>query len=196
MLRRISLTAPTRNFFKRNFMEERIDAGHWQSNRIPDRIAGAGLDIDRPVLGRGDGNWSHIRNMRSLGRSKAPVDIRGLVAEPFFRGENWTVGWSPVVFSAVQPDLRKSGRIFSRVDQYWKKHEDDSWQSGRRNRHAFRALPCAENEVERWDCLQAMEDRAGAQLSRSACFGPGEALSRRKEGCPCLENCERMDSKA
>ena len=86
------LTAPTKNIFN-ELHEERIDAGI-AIESDPDRLP-AGLIFDRLV----DVEMALITHPKHpLARSKQPVDIGRLLAEPFIMSE-LTVGYGQVVFS-------------------------------------------------------------------------------------------------
>jgi len=102
------MTAPTKNIFN-ELHEERIDAGiAIESN--PDRLP-AGLIFDRLL----DAEMALITHPRhALARSKQPIDIGRLVAEPFIMSE-LTVGYGQVVFSLFT-DLGIRPNILAVVD--------------------------------------------------------------------------------
>ena len=118
------LTAPTKNIFN-ELHEERIDAGI-AIESDPDRLP-AGLVFDRLV----DVEMILITHPKhALARSKQPVDIGRLVAEPIIMSE-LTVGYGQVVLfvhrSRHQAQYQGGGR------QY-RDHQDDC-AIGRRNCH-------------------------------------------------------------
>jgi DNA-binding transcriptional LysR family regulator len=102
------LTAPTKNIFS-ELHEERIDAGI-AIESDPDRLP-AGLIFDRLV----DVEMALITHPKHpLARSKQPVDIGRLLAEPFIMSE-LTVGYGQVVFSLFT-DLGIRPNILAVVD--------------------------------------------------------------------------------
>src|SRR4029077_1127804 len=102
------LTAPTKNIFN-ELHEERIDAGI-AIESDPDRLP-AGLIFDRLV----DVEMALITHPKHpLARSKQPVDIGRLLAEPFVMSE-LTVGYGQVVFSLFT-DLGIRPNILAVVD--------------------------------------------------------------------------------
>ena len=102
------LTAPTKNIFN-ELHEERIDAGI-AIESDPDRLP-AGLIFDRLV----DVEMALITHPKHpLARSKQPVDIGRLLAEPFIMSE-LTVGYGQVVFSLFT-DLGIRPNILAVVD--------------------------------------------------------------------------------
>jgi DNA-binding transcriptional LysR family regulator len=102
------LTAPTKNIFN-ELHEERIDAGI-AIESDPDRLP-AGLIFDRLV----DVEMALITHPKhALARSKQPVDIGRLLAEPFIMSE-LTVGYGQVVFSLFT-DLGIRPNVLAVVD--------------------------------------------------------------------------------
>ena len=102
------LTAPTKNIFN-ELHEERIDAGI-AIESDPDRLP-AGLIFDRLV----DVEMALITHPKHpLARSKQPVDIGRLLAEPFIMSE-LTVGYGQVVFSLFT-DLGIRPNVLAVVD--------------------------------------------------------------------------------
>jgi DNA-binding transcriptional LysR family regulator len=102
------LTAPTKNIFN-ELHEERIDAGI-AIESDPDRLP-AGLIFDRLI----DVEMVLITHPKhALARSKQPVDIGRLLAEPFVMSE-LTVGYGQVVFSLFT-DLGIRPNILAVVD--------------------------------------------------------------------------------
>lgn len=102
------LTAPTKNIFN-ELHEERIDAGI-AIESDPDRLP-AGLIFDRLV----DVEMALITHPKHpLARSKQPVDIGRLLAEPFIMSE-LTVGYGQVVFTLFT-DLGIRPNILAVVD--------------------------------------------------------------------------------
>jgi len=102
------LTAPTKNIFSA-LHEERIDAGIAIESG-PDRLP-AGLTFDRLV----DVEMVLITHPKhALARSKQPVDIGRLLAEPFIMSE-LTVGYGQVVISLFT-DLGIRPNILAVVD--------------------------------------------------------------------------------
>jgi DNA-binding transcriptional LysR family regulator len=102
------LTAPTKNIFNA-LHEERMDAGI-AIEPGPDRLP-AGLIFDRLV----DVEMVLITHPKhALARSKQPVDIGRLLAEPFIMSE-LTVGYGQVVFSLFT-DLGIRPNILAVVD--------------------------------------------------------------------------------
>jgi DNA-binding transcriptional LysR family regulator len=102
------LTAPTKNIFN-ELHEERIDAGI-AIESDPDRLP-AGLIFDRLV----DVEMALITHPKyPLARSKQPVDIGRLLAEPFVMSE-LTVGYGQVVFTLFT-DLGIRPNILAVVD--------------------------------------------------------------------------------
>jgi len=102
------LTAPTKNIFN-ELHEERIDAGI-AIESYPDRLP-AGLIFDRLV----DVEMALITHPKHpLARSKQPVDIGRLLAEPFIMSE-LTVGYGQVVFTLFT-DLGIRPNILAVVD--------------------------------------------------------------------------------
>ena len=161
------MTAPTKNIFN-ELHEERIDAGiAIESN--PDRLP-AGLIFDRLL----DAEMALITHPRhALARSKQPIDIGRLVAEPFIMSE-LTVGYGQVVFSLFT-DLGIRPNILAVVDNI--ETMKMIVQAGEGIAIVPRA--CAENEVA-LGLLKALAIASARNVSFSL-FRRHEPLSRRKE---------------
>ena len=161
------MTAPTKNIFN-ELHEERIDAGiAIESN--PDRLP-AGLIFDR----LSDAEMALITHPKhALARSKQPIDIGRLVAEPFIMSE-LTVGYGQVVFSLFT-DLGIRPNILAVVDNI--ETMKMIVQAGEGIAIVPRA--CAENEVA-LGLLKALAIAPARNVSFSL-FRRHEPLSRRKE---------------
>ena len=161
------MTAPTKNIFN-ELHEERIDAGiAIESN--PDRLP-AGLIFDRLV----DAEMALITHPKhALARSKQPIDIGRLVAEPFIMSE-LTVGYGQVVFSLFT-DLGIRPNILAVVDNIETMKMIVQAEGG----IAIVPRACAENEVA-LGLLKALAIAPARNVSFSL-FRRHEPLSRRKE---------------
>jgi DNA-binding transcriptional LysR family regulator len=161
------LTAPTRNIFN-ELHEEKIDAGiAIESN--PDRLP-AGLVFDRLI----DAEMALITHPKHpLARSKQPVDIGRLLAEPFIMSE-LTVGYGQVVFSLFT-DLGIRPNILAVVDNI--ETMKMIVQSG--GGIAIVPRACAENEVA-LKLLNALSIAPARNVAFSL-FRRREPLARRKE---------------
>ena len=161
------MTAPTKNIFN-ELHEERIDAGiAIESN--PDRLP-AGLIFDRLL----DAEMALITHPRhALARSKQPIDIGRLVAEPFIMSE-LTVGYGQVVFSLFT-DLGIRPNILAVVDNIETMKMIVQAGGG----IAIVPRACAENEVA-LGLLKALAIAPARNVSFSL-FRRHEPLSRRKE---------------
>ena len=161
------MTAPTKNIFN-ELHEERIDAGiAIESN--PDRLP-AGLIFDRLV----DAEMALITHPKhALARSKQPIDIGRLVAEPFIMSE-LTVGYGQVVFSLFT-DLGIRPNILAVVDNIETMKMIVQAGGG----IAIVPRACAENEVA-LGLLKALAIAPARNVSLSL-FRRHEPLSRRKE---------------
>jgi DNA-binding transcriptional LysR family regulator len=161
------MTAPTKNIFN-ELHEERIDAGiAIESN--PDRSP-AGLIFDRLV----DAEMALITHPKhALARSKQPIDIGRLVAEPFIMSE-LTVGYGQVVFSLFT-DLGIRPNILAVVDNIETMKMIVQAEGG----IAIVPRACAENEVA-LGLLKALAIAPARNVSLSL-FRRHEPLSRRKE---------------
>jgi len=161
------MTAPTKNIFN-ELHEERIDAGiAIESN--PDRLP-AGLIFDRLV----DAEMALITHPKhALARSKQPIDIGRLVAEPFIMSE-LTVGYGQVVFSLFT-DLGIRPNILAVVDNIETMKMIVQAGGG----IAIVPRACAENEVA-LGLLKALAIAPARNVSFSL-FRRHEPLSRRKE---------------
>ena len=161
------MTAPTKNIFN-ELHEERIDAGiAIESN--PDRLP-AGLIFDRLL----DAEMALITHPRhALARSKQPIDIGRLVAEPFIMSE-LTVGYGQVVFSLFT-DLGIRPNILAVVDNI------ETMKMIVQSAGGIAIVPraCAENEVA-LGLLKALPISPARNVSFSL-FRRHEPLSRRKE---------------
>ena len=161
------MTAPTKNIFN-ELHEERIDAGiAIESN--PDRLP-AGLIFDRLV----DAEMALITHPKhALARSKQPIDIGRLLAEPFIMSE-LTVGYGPVIFSLFT-DLGIRPNILAVVDDIETMKMIVQAGGG----IAIVPRACAENEVA-LGLLKALAIAPARNVSLSL-FRRHEPLSRRKE---------------
>jgi DNA-binding transcriptional LysR family regulator len=161
------MTAPTKNIFN-ELHEERIDAGiAIESN--PDRLP-AGLIFDRLV----DAEMALITHPKhALARSKQPIDIGRLVAEPFIMSE-LTVGYGQVV-SSLFTDLGIRPNILAVVDNIETMKMIVQAEGG----IAIVPRACAENEVA-LGLLKALAIAPARNVSLSL-FRRHEPLSRRKE---------------
>ena len=161
------MTAPTKNIFN-ELHEERIDAGiAIESN--PDRLP-AGLIFDRLV----DAEMALITHPKhALARSKQPIDIGRLLAEPFIMSE-LTVGYGQVVFSLFT-DLGIRPNILAVVDNIETMKMIVQAEGG----IAIVPRACAENEVA-LGLLKALAIAPARNVSLSL-FRRHEPLSRRKE---------------
>jgi DNA-binding transcriptional LysR family regulator len=161
------MTAPTKNIFN-ELHEERIDAGiAIESN--PDRLP-AGLIFDR----LSDAEMALITHPKhALARSKQPVDIGRLVAEPFIMSE-LTVGYGQVVFSLFT-DLGIRPNTLAVVDNI------ETMKMIVQSAGGIAIVPraCAENEVA-LGLLKALPISPARNVSFSL-FRRHEPLSRRKE---------------
>ena len=161
------MTAPTKNIFN-ELHEERIDAGiAIESN--PDRLP-AGLIFDRLV----EAEMALITHPKhALARSKQPIDIGRLLAEPFIMSE-LTVGYGQVVFSLFT-DLGIRPNILAVVDNIETMKMIVQAGGG----IAIVPRACAENEVA-LGLLKALAIAPARNVSFSL-FRRHEPLSRRKE---------------
>ena len=161
------MTAPTKNIFN-ELHEERIDAGiAIESN--PDRLP-AGLIFDRLV----DAEMTLITHPKhALARSKQPIDIGRLVAEPFIMS-GLTVGYGQVVFSLFT-DLGIRPNILAVVDNIETMKMIVQAEGG----IAIVPRACAENEVA-LGLLKALAIAPARNVTLSL-FRRHEPLSRRKE---------------
>jgi DNA-binding transcriptional LysR family regulator len=161
------MTAPTKNIFN-ELHEERIDAGiAIESN--PDRLP-AGLIFDRLV----DAEMALITHPKhALARSKQPIDIGRLLAEPFIMSE-LTVGYGQVVLSLFT-DLGIRPNILAVVDNIETMKMIVQAAGG----IAIVPRACAENEVA-LGLLKALAIAPARNVSFSL-FRRHEPLSRRKE---------------
>ncbi len=161
------MTAPTKNIFN-ELHEERIDAGiAIESN--PGRLP-AGLIFDRLA----DAEMALITHPKhALARSKQPIDIGRLVAEPFIMSE-LTVGYGQVVFSLFT-DLGIRPNILAVVDNIETMKMIVQAEGG----IAIVPRACAENEVA-LGLLKALAIAPARNVSLSL-FRRHEPLSRRKE---------------
>lgn len=161
------ITAPTRNIFH-ELHEERIDAGI-AIESDPDRIP-AGLVFDRLI----DAEMALIIPPKHpLARSKQPVDIGRLVAEPFIMSE-LTVGYGQVVFSLFT-DLGIRPNVMAVVDNI--ETIKMIVQSG--GGLAIVPRACVDNEVA-LGLLKAMAISPQRNVAFSL-FRRRQAMSRRKE---------------
>jgi DNA-binding transcriptional LysR family regulator len=161
------LTAPTRNIFN-ELHEEKIDAGI-AIESDPDRLP-AGLIFDRLA----DAEMALITHPRhALARSKQPVDIGRLLAEPFIMSE-LTVGYGQVVFSLFT-DLGIRPNILAVVDNI--ETMKMIVQSG--GGIAIVPRACAENEVT-LGLLKALSIAPARNVVFNL-FRRREPLARRKE---------------
>jgi DNA-binding transcriptional LysR family regulator len=161
------LTAPTKNIFN-ELHEEKIDAGiaiESDSDRLP-----TGLVFDRLI----DAEMALITHPKhALARSKQPVDIGRLVAEPFIMSE-LTVGYGQVVFSLFT-DLGIRPNIMAVVDNI------ETIKMIVQSEGGIAIVPraCAENEVT-LGLLKAFSIQPARNVVFSL-FRRREPMSRRKE---------------
>jgi DNA-binding transcriptional LysR family regulator len=160
-------TAPTRNIFN-ELHEERIDAGI-AIESDPDRLP-AGLVFDRLI----DAEMALITHPKHpLARSRQPVDIARLLAEPFIMSE-LTVGYGEVVLSLFA-DLGIKPNILAVVDNI------ETIKIIVQSEGGIAIVPraCAENEVA-LGVLKALAIAPARNVAFSL-FRRREPLSRRKE---------------
>jgi DNA-binding transcriptional LysR family regulator len=161
------LTASTKNIFN-ELHEERIDAGiaiESDSDRLP-----AGLIFERLI----DAEMALITHPKhALVRSKQPIDIGRLLAEPFIMSE-LTVGYGQVVFSLFT-DLGIRPNVLAVVDNIETMKMIVQSGSG----IAIVPRACAENEVA-LGLLKAMSIAPARNVAFSL-FRRREPLARRKE---------------
>jgi DNA-binding transcriptional LysR family regulator len=161
------LTAPTKNIFN-ELHEERLDAGI-AIESDPDRLP-AGLVFDRLI----DAEMVLITHPKhALARSKQPVDIGRLVAEPIIMSE-LTVGYGQVVLSLFT-DLGIKPNILAVVDNI------ETIKMIVQSEGGIAIVPraCAENEVT-LGLLKALSITPARNVVFSL-FRRREPLSRRKE---------------
>jgi len=161
------LTAPTKNIFS-ELHEERIDAGI-AIESDPERLP-AGLVFDRLI----DAEMALITHPKhALARSKQPVDIGRLVAEPIIMSE-LTVGYGQVVLSLFT-DLGIKPNILAVVDNI------ETIKMIVQSEGGIAIVPraCAENEVA-LGLLKALSIAPARNVVFSL-FRRREPLSRRKE---------------
>jgi DNA-binding transcriptional LysR family regulator len=161
------LTAPTKNIFN-ELHEERLDAGI-AIESDPDRLP-AGLVFDRLI----DAEMVLITHPKhALARSKQPVDIGRLVAEPIIMSE-LTVGYGQVVLSLFT-DLGIKPNILAVVDNI------ETIKMIVQSEGGLAIVPraCAENEVA-LGLLRALSITPARNVVFSL-FRRREPLSRRKE---------------
>jgi DNA-binding transcriptional LysR family regulator len=161
------LTAPTKNIFN-ELHEERLDAGI-AIESDPDRLP-AGLVFDRLI----DAEMVLITHPKhALARSKQPVDIGRLVAEPIIMSE-LTVGYGQVVLSLFT-DLGIKPNILAVVDNI------ETIKMIVQSEGGLAIVPraCAENEVA-LGLLRALSITPARNVVLSL-FRRREPLSRRKE---------------
>ncbi len=161
------LTAPTKNIFN-ELHEEKIDAGI-AIESDPDRLP-AGLVFDRLI----DAEMVLITHPKhALARSKQPVDIGRLVAEPIIMSE-LTVGYGQVVLSLFT-DLGIKPNVLAVVDNI------ETIKMIVQSEGGIAIVPraCAENEVT-LGLLKALSIAPARNVSFSL-FRRREPMSRRKE---------------
>ena len=161
------LTAPTKNIFN-ELHEEKLDAGI-AIESDPDRLP-AGLVFDRLI----DAEMALITHPKhALVRSKQPVDIGRLVAEPIIMSE-LTVGYGQVVFSLFT-DLGIRPNILAVVDNI------ETIKMIVQSEGGIAIVPraCAENEVT-LGLLKALSIQPARNVVFSL-FRRREPMSRRKE---------------
>ena len=161
------LTAPTKNIFN-ELHEEKLDAGI-AIESDPDRLP-AGLVFDRLI----DAEMALITHPKhALARSKQPVDIGRLVAEPIIMSE-LTVGYGQVVLSLFT-DLGIKPNILAVVDNI------ETIKMIVQSEGGIAIVPraCAENEVA-LGLLRALSITPARNVVFSL-FRRREPLSRRKE---------------
>ena len=161
------LTAPTRNIFN-ELHEERIDAGiaiESDADRLP-----AGLVFDR-LIDAEMGLITHPKH--ALVRSKQPVDIGRLLAEPFIMSE-LTVGYGQVVLSLFT-DLGIKPNILAVADNI------ETIKLIVQSDGGIAIVPraCAENEIA-LGLLKALSIAPARNVAFSL-FRRREPMSRRKE---------------
>jgi DNA-binding transcriptional LysR family regulator len=161
------LTAPTKNIFN-ELHEEKIDAGI-AIESDPDRLP-TGLVFDRLI----DAEMALITHPKhALARSKQPVDIGRLVAEPIIMSE-LTVGYGQVVLSLFT-DLGIRPNILAVVDNI------ETIKMIVQSEGGIAVVPraCAENEVT-LGLLKALSIAPARNVVFSL-FRRREPMSRRKE---------------
>ena len=161
------LTAPTKNIFN-ELHEERIDAGI-AIESDPERLP-AGLVFDRLI----DAEMALITHPKhALARSKQPVDIGRLLAEPIIMSE-LTVGYGQVVLSLFT-DLGIKPNILAVVDNI------ETIKMIVQSEGGIAIVPraCAENEVT-LGLLKALSIAPARNVAFSL-FRRREPMSRRKE---------------
>ncbi len=161
------LTAPTKNIFN-DLHEEKIDAGI-AIESYPDRLP-AGLVFD-PLIDAEMALITHPKH--ALARSKQPIDIGRLVAEPFIMSE-LTVGYGQVVLSlftdlGIRPNTRA---VVDNIETIKMIVQSDGGI-------AIVPRACAENEVA-LGLLKALTIAPARNVAFSL-FRRREPLSRRKE---------------
>jgi DNA-binding transcriptional LysR family regulator len=161
------LTAPTKNIFN-DLHEEKIDAGI-AIESDPDRLP-AGLVFD-PLIDAEMALITHPKH--ALARSKQPIDIGRLVAEPFIMSE-LTVGYGQVVLSLFT-DLGIRPNTRAVVDNI------ETIKMIVQSEGGIAIVPraCAENEVA-LGLLKALTIAPARNVAFSL-FRRREPLSRRKE---------------
>jgi DNA-binding transcriptional LysR family regulator len=160
-------TAPTRNIFT-ELSEERIDAGI-AIETDPDRLP-AGLVFDRLI----DAEMALITHPKHpLARSRQPVDIGRLLAEPFIMSE-LTVGYGQVVLSLFT-DLGIKPNILAVADNV------ETIKMIVQSEGGIAIVPraCAENEVT-LGLLKALSIAPARNVAFSL-FRRREPMSRRKD---------------
>ncbi len=170
------LTAPTKNIFN-ELHEERLDAGI-AIESDPERLP-AGLVFERLI----DAEMVLITHPKhALARSKQPVDIGRLVAEPIVMSE-LTVGYGQVVLSLFT-DLGIKPNILAVVDNI------ETIKMIVQSEGGIAIVPraCAENEVT-LGLLRALSIAPARNVVFSL-FRRREAMSRRKESA--LLNLQHM----
>jgi DNA-binding transcriptional LysR family regulator len=164
------LTAPTKNIFN-ELHEERIDAGI-AIESDPERLP-AGLVFDRLI----DAEMALITHPKhALARSKQPIDIGRLLAEPFIMSE-LTVGYGQVVLSLFT-DLGIKPNILAVVDNI------ETIKMIVQSEGGIAIVPraCAENEVT-LGLLKALSIQPARNVA-SACFdGVNRCRGARKRHC-------------
>jgi DNA-binding transcriptional LysR family regulator len=161
------LTAPTKNIFN-ELHEERLDAGI-AIESDPDRLP-AGLVFDRLI----DAEMALITHPKhALARSKQPIDVGRLLAEPIIMSE-LTVGYGQVVLSLFT-DLGIKPNILAVVDNI------ETIKMIVQSEGGIAIVPraCAENEVT-LGLLKALSIQPARNVAFSL-FRRREPLSRRKE---------------
>jgi DNA-binding transcriptional LysR family regulator len=170
------LTAPTKNIFN-ELHEERLDAGI-AIESDPERLP-AGLVFERLI----DAEMVLITHPKhALARSKQPVDIGRLVAEPIVMSE-LTVGYGQVVLSLFT-DLGIKPNILAVVDNI------ETIKMIVQSEGGIAIVPraCAENEVT-LGLLKALSIQPARNVVFSL-FRRREPMSRRKESA--LLNLQHM----